>query len=121
MSYFFVDVEADGPCPGLYSMVSFGAVKFDDDLKTTFYGRTRPITNNYKLEALQISCPDRETHLSYDNPVEVMKDFTEKIKEMGPNPLKDYDLKPWLGSLLPPASEEESERRFLSAESSAAR
>jgi len=79
MSYFFVDVEADGPCPGLYSMVSFGAVKFDDDLKTTFYGRTRPITNNYKLEALQISCPDRETHLSYDNPVEVMKAFNHWV------------------------------------------
>ena len=79
MSYFFVDVEADGPCPGLYSMVSFGAVKFDDDLETTFYRETFPITNNYKLEALQISCPDRETHEGYGDPHKAMIDFEQWI------------------------------------------
>ena len=26
---FCVDVEADGPCPGPYSMVSFGVVRVD--------------------------------------------------------------------------------------------
>lgn len=43
MSYFSIDVEADGPCPGLYSMVSFGAVLIDSELQTTFYGKVKPI------------------------------------------------------------------------------
>ena len=29
MSYFMIDVEADGPIPGDYSMISFGAVLVD--------------------------------------------------------------------------------------------
>ena len=27
MSYYVIDCESDGPAPGLFSMVSFGAVK----------------------------------------------------------------------------------------------
>ena len=37
-----VDVEADGPCPGLYSMVSFGAVSVLDTTQR-FKGLTAPI------------------------------------------------------------------------------
>ena len=81
MSYYFVDVEADGPCPGLFSMVSFGAVKFDENLETTFYRETRPITPNYKLEALKISCPDRATHEKYGDPHKAMIDFKDWILE----------------------------------------
>jgi len=46
MSLFVVDVEADGPCPGLYSMVSFGVVRVQEDLEKTptFFGQTAPIT-----------------------------------------------------------------------------
>lgn len=33
--------------------------------------------------------------------VDVVNDFTEKIRTMGPNPLKGYDLKPWLDRLKP--------------------
>ena len=32
-----VDVEADGPIPGDYSMISFGAVVVKDGLDQTFY------------------------------------------------------------------------------------
>lgn len=28
--YFSVDIEADGPCPGIFSMLSFGVVAYDD-------------------------------------------------------------------------------------------
>jgi len=79
MSYYFVDVEADGPCPGLYSMISFGAVRLDDDLQDTFYRTTKPISGNYKLETLKISCPDRETHETYGDPWEAMIDFEKWI------------------------------------------
>lgn len=33
MSLFCVDIEADGPAPGLYSMVCFGIVRLQTDLK----------------------------------------------------------------------------------------
>lgn len=39
MSYIMVDVESDGPIPGDYSMISFGAVVVDETLDKTFYGR----------------------------------------------------------------------------------
>ena len=38
MSYFMVDVEADGPIPGEYSMVCLGVVIVDPHLNRTFYG-----------------------------------------------------------------------------------
>jgi formamidopyrimidine-DNA glycosylase len=39
-----VDVEADGPIPSKYSMVSFGAVVVEAGLSRTFYGQTKPIS-----------------------------------------------------------------------------
>lgn len=38
-----VDVESDGPIPGDYSMISFGAALVNDALDQTFYGRLRPV------------------------------------------------------------------------------
>ena len=75
MSWFVVDVEADGPIPDLYSMVCFGVVKVDDDLETTFYGQTKPISNIWKDEALEISGFDRIQHERFDDPEEVMNNF----------------------------------------------
>ena len=40
-----VDIESDGPIPGDYSMVSFGAVVVDGQLDKTFYGKLRPISD----------------------------------------------------------------------------
>ena len=31
--------------------------------------------------------------------VEVVSGFTEKIRDLGPNPLNNYDMEPWLGRL----------------------
>ncbi len=31
--------------------------------------------------------------------VEVVSGFTEKIRDLGPNPLKNYDMEPWLNRL----------------------
>ena len=53
--------------------------------------------------------------------VEVVSEFTRKIKEMGPNPVKGYDLKLWLDSLVPPEREEKPGWRFVTAEASAGR
>jgi hypothetical protein len=45
MSYVMVDVEADGPIPGDYSMISIGAVIVEPSLEKTFYGKLKPISD----------------------------------------------------------------------------
>lgn len=75
MSYFVVDVEADGPCPGLFSIVCFGAVKVNDALDTSFYGRIRPVSGQYNPAALKISGFTRKEHLSFPEPIGVMCSF----------------------------------------------
>jgi hypothetical protein len=64
--YAMVDVEADGPIPGDYSMVSFGAVLVEEALNQTFYGRLRPISEKWVPQALAVSGFSREkTRLRY--------------------------------------------------------
>lgn len=79
MSLYIVDVESDGPAPGLYSMVCFGAVKLSDELDETFYGQTRPITDAFVPEALAISGFSRADHEGFDDPEPVMKAFAEWV------------------------------------------
>jgi len=81
MSYFIVDVESDGPVPSLYSMVCFGAVLVDDALDKTFYGETKPISQEWQEEALAISGINRHEHLAFDYPGDVMLSFEKWIKE----------------------------------------
>ena len=38
MGYIMADIESDGPIPGDYSMISFGAVIVNEQLNKTFYG-----------------------------------------------------------------------------------
>ncbi len=75
MSNFVIDIEADGPVPGLYSMVSFGAVLLDEKLETTFYGQLRPISDEWLPEALAISGHSREETLTFEDPVVIMLEF----------------------------------------------
>jgi len=57
--YVAVDVEADGPIPGPYSMLSLGmAVAGRPEL--TFYTELRPISDDFVPEALAVSGLDRE-------------------------------------------------------------
>lgn len=83
MSYIVVDAEADGKLPGENSMVCFGAVIIDPDggLTKTFYGQTRPISNDYDPDALAISGFSRDEHLEFDDPKEVMIRFAEWIEQ----------------------------------------
>lgn len=77
MSLFIVDVESDGPAPGIYSMVSFGVIKVQRDLENApfFYGQVRPITANYDQEALAISNITRAEHESYPEAKYVLPTF----------------------------------------------
>jgi hypothetical protein len=80
MAYIMVDVESDGPIPGDFSMISFGAVLVDEKLDKTFYGRLKPISDKYIQEALNVSGHSREETLLFDDPKEVMENFSRWIK-----------------------------------------
>lgn len=79
MSYFVVDVESDGAYPPDYSMVCFGAVRVDDELKTTFYGEVSPISQKYNPDALAISGFSRKNHVLFPNPAQVMPQFAKWV------------------------------------------
>ncbi len=70
-----VDVEADGPIPGDYSMVCFGAVAVEPALERTFYGRLKPISDAWDEAALEVSGFTREETLAFDDPKKVMQEF----------------------------------------------
>ncbi|WP_298515003.1 3'-5' exoribonuclease [uncultured Kordia sp.] len=81
MSYIMVDIESDGPIPGDYSMICFGAVLVDEKLDRTFYGKLKPISEQFNPEALAISGFSREATLEFDDPTKVMTDFKTWIQE----------------------------------------
>lgn len=76
MTNIVVDIEADGPCPGLYSMVSFGAVIVEPELNRTFYGQMAPISAKWIPDALAVSGFTREETLGFDDPMTVMTSFS---------------------------------------------
>ncbi len=80
MSYIMVDIEADGPIPGDYSMISFGAILVNDDLDKTFYGKIKPISDNWIPEALAVSGFTREETMAFEAPEKVMQDFANWIR-----------------------------------------
>lgn len=81
MSFVMVDVEADGPIPGDYSMISLGAVIVEPSLERTFYGQLRPISERFVPEALAVSGHSRAETLSFDDPAEVMRRFAAWLGE----------------------------------------
>jgi DNA polymerase III epsilon subunit-like protein len=81
MSFIIVDVESDGPIPAEFSMVCFGAVLFDENLESSFYGKTRPISDRFVPEALAVSGFSREQHLTFDDPKMVMEAFAAWMEE----------------------------------------
>jgi hypothetical protein len=76
-----VDVEADGPIPGDYSMISFAAVIIEPVLQRTFYGQLRPISEKWLPKALQISGFSREQTLHFDEPQAVMQGFADWLEQ----------------------------------------
>lgn len=81
MSYIMVDIESDGPIPGDYSMICFGAVLVDEQLDKTFYGKIKPISEKWLPDALHISGFTRQDTLSFDEPIDVMLRFETWLKE----------------------------------------
>lgn len=70
-----VDVEADGPVPGDYSMVALGAIVAEPGLEKTFYARLRPVSRNYLPEYLAVTGFTREQTLAFEEPAEALQRF----------------------------------------------
>lgn len=70
MSWFSFDVEADGPIPGPYSMVSIGSVIVRNGLKERFYSEIKPISEEWVPDALSVSGFTREETLNFPHEAE---------------------------------------------------
>ena len=82
MSLYVVDVEADGPIPGKYSMTEFGAVQVNDlifGVPVTFYGQCKPISELWVPEALAVSKKTREEVMQYPDPKTTMENFAKWV------------------------------------------
>jgi hypothetical protein len=89
-TYFSVDIEADGPIPGPYSMISIGvavaghlaeAFTPADPHAATFYRELRPISDDFVPAALAVSGLDRDA-LTRDgtDPAAAMAELTEWVR-----------------------------------------
>ncbi len=78
--YISVDVEASGPIPGEYSMLSIGACPVDD-IEEGFYAELRPINDRFVAEALEISGFSLDQlRLEGDDPRETMVAFRDWVR-----------------------------------------
>jgi len=80
MSFIMVDIEANGPIPGDYSMISFGAIVVESSLSRIFHGQLRPISEKWVPEALAVSGFSREQTLAFEDPTVVMENFAAWLK-----------------------------------------
>ena len=87
MTYVMVDIEADGPIPGDYSMISLGAIVVQPALDRVFSGRLRPISDRFVPEALAVSGASREETLGYDDPGAVMERFGAWVRALQGRPI----------------------------------
>jgi hypothetical protein len=87
MPYVMVDVEADGPIPGDFSMISFGAIVVEPKLDRVCSGQLRPISENWVPEALAVSGFTREHTLAFPDPKEGMQKFATWLGTLGTRPI----------------------------------
>ncbi len=85
--YLMVDIEADGPIPGDYSMISLGAIVVEPGLDRTFSGRFRPISEQWVPEALEVSGHTREDTLGFPEPRTEMLRFREWLQTLNKQPI----------------------------------
>jgi hypothetical protein len=73
--WVMVDVEADGPAPGLYSMTELGAVIVEPGLTRSFYSTLAPISDEFVPGALAVTGKTREQTLEFTKPEVAMLQF----------------------------------------------
>lgn len=80
--HIVVDVESDGQCPGLYSMLSIGLVRIDD-LDNGFYAELRPISDRYDTAAMSVGGFTREKALEATAPEQAMASLLGWVEKQG--------------------------------------
>ena len=80
--YVSVDIEADGPIPGRYSMIQLGACFVDDESKT-FFRDVMPISSEYVEEALAVSGKNRADCFNATPAIQVMEEFEKWLTTEG--------------------------------------
>lgn len=81
-TYISVDVEASGPIPGEYSMLSIGACVVGNTSKR-FYVELKPLNNNYVREALKVcGLPFDELKIKGKDPQFAMDEFSEWVERV---------------------------------------
>lgn len=91
MSAFIVDIEADGPIPGDYSMIEIGAVKLTENLDEIFYADIKPISDRFNVPALaSIGKTRSETfkfHYSAYHAIFLFKEWVDDNNKFGTRPM----------------------------------
>ena len=77
-----VDVEADGPIPGDYSMIGIGAIVVEPTLSKTFISKLKPISEFYVQGALDVVGYTREQTLAFPDPKEVIEAFSKWVSSV---------------------------------------
>ncbi len=76
--FISIDVEADGPIPGDFSMSSLGAVVAEPALDRTFYREFKPITDRFVPDAAAVSKLDRAKLVAEGaDPATAMREFAD--------------------------------------------
>ena len=82
MIFVSVDIEADGPIPGKYSMISLGAVAVKPPFEDNFYCEIQPTSNEYVPSALEVSGFTREETMKFNTPEVEMARFNAWLKDL---------------------------------------
>jgi hypothetical protein len=102
MTLFVVDVEADGPAPGIFSMVNFAVVEVTPQGPGRhFYGECAPVSDAFIPDALAVGGMTRAQHLALEAPETVMPRLAAWLREtntkgritmLSDNPAFDYQF-----------------------------
>lgn len=82
IEYISVDIEASGPFPPDYSMLSIGAVVVGNPF-VKFYRELKPISDGFTKEALEVSGFSMEqARENGKDPATAMRDFAEWVEKL---------------------------------------
>ena len=77
-----LDVEADGPCPGLYNMISFGLVSVAD-VEMSFLGEVAPVIDSAGIAAARdVSGVSFQDQKMYQHPEIVMRHAVDWLGQL---------------------------------------
>lgn len=80
--YISVDIEASGPIPEKYSMLSLGACLVDD-LNSHFYIELKPINENFEPRALEVcNLSMKELEINGAEAVDAMCRFSDWLRDV---------------------------------------